>query len=41
MKYALHIADVASSTPLGGNRLTVLRDAAGISTERMKKNHER
>ena len=37
MKYAFHIVDVFSSTPFGGNQLAVLPDAAGISTEGMRK----
>jgi len=37
MKYPFHIVDVFSSTPFGGNQLTVLPDAAGISTEGMQK----
>jgi len=37
MKYTFHIVDVFSSTPFGGNRLAVLPDATGISTEGMQK----
>jgi len=37
MKYTFHIVDVFSPTPFGGNQLTVLPDAAGISTEGMQK----
>jgi len=37
MKYTFHIVDVFSSTPFGGNQLAVLPDAAGISTEGMRK----
>ena len=37
MKYAFQVVDVFSSTPFGGNQLTVLPDAAGISTEGMQK----
>jgi len=37
LKYTFHIVDVFSSTPFGGNQLAVLPDAAGISTEGMKK----
>ena len=37
MKYTFHIVDVFSSTPFGGNQLAILPDAAGISTEGMRK----
>src|SRR5205085_4182329 len=37
VKYSFHIVDVFSSTPLGGNQLAVLPNAAGISTEGMQK----
>jgi trans-2,3-dihydro-3-hydroxyanthranilate isomerase len=37
MKYTFHIVDVFSSTPFGGVQLTVLPDAAGISTEGVQK----
>jgi trans-2,3-dihydro-3-hydroxyanthranilate isomerase len=37
MKYTFHIVDVFSSAPFGGNQLAVLPDAAGISTEGMRK----
>jgi len=37
MKYTFHIVDVFSSTPFGGNQLSVLPDAVGISTEGMQK----
>ena len=37
MKYTFHIVDVFSSTPIGGNQLAALPDAAGISTEGMQK----
>src|SRR5580765_4954715 len=37
MKYTFHIVDVFSLTPFGGVQLAVLPDAAGISTEGMKK----
>src|SRR6202165_1526821 len=37
MKYTFRIVDVFSSAPFGGNQLAVLPDAAGISTEGMKK----
>src|SRR3979411_333653 len=36
MKSTLHIVDVFSSTPFGGNQLAILPDAAGISTEGMQ-----
>jgi trans-2,3-dihydro-3-hydroxyanthranilate isomerase len=37
MKYAFQIIDVLSSTPFGGNQLSVLADAVGFSTEGMQK----
>jgi len=37
MKYPFHLDDVFSSTPFGGNRLAILPDATGISTEGMQK----
>ncbi|HXZ41726.1 MAG TPA: hypothetical protein VEG68_13365 [Terriglobales bacterium] len=37
MKHTFQNVDVFSSTPFGGNQLTVLPDAAGISTEGMQK----
>jgi hypothetical protein len=35
MKYTIHIVDVFSAAPFGGNQLAVLPDAAGISTDGM------
>ena len=37
MKYPFHLVDVFSSTPFGGNRLAILPDATGISTDGMQK----
>jgi trans-2,3-dihydro-3-hydroxyanthranilate isomerase len=37
MKYTFHIVDVFSSRPFGGNQVTVLPNAVGVSTEGMPK----